>query len=563
MAQVAKQTGLATQLSLVIGVRWLIFRNGLRSRSEKAHLAGTVLLGFFIGVITLGAAVLICIGAFAITESGNWLALSLMFWGIFSLWQVAPVLAAEMNPGFDGRNLLRFPLRFSAFFLMGAAYGVADPFALAGILWHLAIALGVTIARPELAGWAALAITISVIMNVLFNRLVFAWLERFLAKRRVKEIVTVLFVMLAVSMQFSGILLQRRGQAMKNALKNSSGVWSVLPPALPGVVIEDASKDDLSGALRTAGLLSAYALVFGALYAIRVRAQYTGEDLGESAAPVREKTASKRAPVAAPAIAAPAIQQEGHRSQIVSAQVAGIFVKELRYFYRNTMLMMNIFMPLVFIAFLSLTPGVPRRQGGPPFFARFGNDFAYPVAVVYIVLLMMNFCPNNLAYEGRGIERLFLAPIKFRDVMLGKNLFHGGLLALEALMALVLVSVLGHPPRPVILLATWAALLFAGLIHLGVGNWLSLQFPRRFEFGVRRQRPSGLTMLISFGLFFAEVGSVAAAAALCIWLAGLWLLPVVYLVMSAIGFVIYRLILEGTTRQAIAQQDTLLEQLSR
>jgi ABC-2 type transport system permease protein len=398
---------------------------------------------------------------------------------------------------------------------------------------------------------------------VLFNRLVFAWLERFLAKRRVKEIVTLLFVMLAVSMQFSGILLQRRGQAMKNALKNSSGVWSVLPPALPGVVIEDASKDDLSGALRTAGLLSAYALVFGALYAIRVRAQYTGEDLGESAAPVREKTASKRAPVAAPAIAAPAIQQEGHRSQIVSAQVAGIFVKELRYFYRNTMLMMNIFMPLVFIAFLSLTPGVPRRQGGPPIFARFGNDFAYPVAVVYIVLLMMNFCPNNLAYEGRGIERLFLAPIKFRDVMLGKNLFHGGLLALEALMALVLVSVLGHPPRPVILLATWAALLFAGLTHRGVGNWLSLQFPRRFEFGVRRQRPSGLTMLISFGLFFAEVGSVAAAAALCIWLAGLWLLPVVYLVMSAIAFVIYRLILEGTTRQAVAQQDTLLEQLSR
>jgi hypothetical protein len=147
--------------------------------------------------------------------------------------------------------------------------------------------------------------------------------------------------------------------------------------------------------------------------------------------------------------------------------------------------------------------------------------------------------------------------------MLGKNLFHGGLLALEALMALVLVSVLGHPPRPAILLATWAALLFAGLIHLGVGNWLSLQFPRRFEFGVRRQRPSGLTMLISFGLFFAEVGSVAAAAALCIWLAGLWLLPLVYLAMSAIAFVIYRLILEGTTRQAVAQQDTLLEQLSR
>jgi hypothetical protein len=114
-----------------------------------------------------------------------------------------------------------------------------------------------------------------------------------------------------------------------------------------------------------------------------------------------------------------------------------------------------------------------------------------------------------------------------------------------------------------ILLATWTGLLFAALIHLGAGNWLSLQFPRKFEFGVKRQRPSGLTMIISFGLFFMEMGLISAAAFLCNWLAGLWLLPLVYLALSAAALVVYRLILKGTTRQAIMQRDALLEALSR
>jgi hypothetical protein len=126
-----------------------------------------------------------------------------------------------------------------------------------------------------------------------------------------------------------------------------------------------------------------------------------------------------------------------------------------------------------------------------------------------------------------------------------------------------MVTATGHPPSVLLLLATWAALLFAALIHLGVGNWLSLQFPRKFEFGVRRQRPSGLTMFISFGLFFLEMVVISGTAFLCNGLAGLWLLPLVYIALSAVALALYRLILEGTTRQAIGQRDVLLEALSR
>jgi hypothetical protein len=59
------------------------------------------------------------------------------------------------------------------------------------------------------------------------------------------------------------------------------------------------------------------------------------------------------------------------------------------------------------------------------------------------------------------------------------------------------------------------------------------------------------------------MGVISGAALLCNWLARLWLLPLVYLALSAAALVVYRLILKGTTRQAILQRDALLEALSR
>jgi ABC-2 type transport system permease protein len=567
MAEVANPPGLSRQLSLVMLVRWQTFRNRLRGESEEMHMVGTVALGLFFAALTLGASAGICFAAFAAARTRTWFFVSLILWGIFLFWQLVPVLASEMNPGFDGRNLLRFPLRFSAFFLMSAAYGLADPFALAGILWHLAIGVGVSMARPDLVWWAALALALSVIVNLLFNRAVFAWLERVLAKRRARELVTAIFILLIVCVQFSGLILQRWGPALRRAPEGSASVLRALPPALAATVIEHAANGDSAVALRTAGLLGIYALVFGGLFESRLHAQFTGEDLGESAAPVRRIPRLQRVPVSVPpatgAVAGQASSVARSLSRIVSAPVAAMFVKEIRYFYRNSMLMMNVFMPLILIVFLSVTSSMPRRQGGPSLFGRFGGNIAYPVAVAYIVMLMMNFYPNNLAYEGRGVERLFLAPVQFRDVMLAKNLFHGALLVLEALIALALVTATGHRPGALIILTTWTALPFAALILLGVGNWLSLVFPRRFEFGVRRQRPSGMTMIISFALFFAMMGILSAAAWLCIWRVGLWLLPLVYITFSAGALLVYRLILEGTSRLAITRRDSVLEELSR
>jgi ABC-2 type transport system permease protein len=566
MAEVTNSNSMGRQISLVILLRWQVFRNGLRNQAEKMHIIGTIALGLVFTVLTIGGSIGIGVVAYEIVATQKWIYLSVVLWGIFMFWQFLPVLASQTNPGFDGRNLLRFPIKFSAFFLMSAAYGLADPFALAGILWHAAMAIGISIARPDLKWWAVLALSVSALMNLLFNRMLYAWLERLLAKRRTREVLTALFILIIVCFQFFGVILQRWGPALKSAFESSSGVLRSLPPALAGTAIEHAANGDSTAALMTTGLLALYALAFGGLFAFRAHAQFTGEDLGESAAPVRKKAVVPRAQVSVPiSTAASTLESSAARrvSGLISAPVAAIFNKELKYLYRNSMLLMNIFMPLILIVFFGMTASMPSRHGGASPFAKFNGSFAYPGAVAYLFLLIMNFCPNNLAYEGRGIERYFLAPIKFRDVMLAKNLFHGTLVGLEALLVLGVLTAMGDPPGLLIILATWAALPFAALMHFGVGNWLSLQYPRKFEFGMRRQRPSGMTMVFSFGLLAAVMGTIVGVGAICMWLVGLWFLPIVYLALSGAAMVVYRLMLDSTSQQAITQRDALLDQLAR
>ena len=219
----------------MILLRWQTFRNGMRSQSEKMHVLGTVALGLFFHDAHArriqSASVSV---TFEIAGMQKWIYLSMILWGIFMFWQFVPVLASQTNPGFDGRNLLRFPIKFSAFFLMSAAYGLADPFALAGILWHIAMGIGISIARPDLKWWAALALACSALMNLLFNRMLYAWLERLLAKRRTREIVTALFILFFVCIQFSGLILQKWGPALKSALESSAGVWRASASCISG-----------------------------------------------------------------------------------------------------------------------------------------------------------------------------------------------------------------------------------------------------------------------------------------------------------------------------------------
>src|SRR5690349_24561879 len=83
------------------------------------------------------------------------------------------------------------------------------------------------------------------------------------------------------------------------------------------------------------------------------------------------------------------------------------------------------------------------------------------------------------AFEGRGIQAYFMAPLRFREVFLGKNLLLVSVLTVEMGLSLAMLSWrLGLPSAPV-LLATLTAILFAVVGQLSLANWSSLNFPRK------------------------------------------------------------------------------------
>jgi ABC-2 type transport system permease protein len=240
--------------------------------------------------------------------------------------------------------------------------------------------------------------------------------------------------------------------------------------------------------------------------------------------------------------------------------VAAVFEKECRYLLRNSVLLLNSFLPVLLVAFFAAAWRGPRNPTG--FFSH-SPGLAFPAAIAYMFLIVGQFALNIFAYEGRGIQVFFVAPVRFRDVLLGKNLMFSVLLAVETMLVWMVVSLLFPAPGALIVLATLFGLLFAALVHFVVGNWVSLKFPRRFEFGQYRRRPSGITMLVAFGLQIFVIGLVVAVVLLARWWGRIWLVPVVFFTLAVIMLLVYRASLNLFTRLADRQREDLTGQLCR
>src|SRR6202034_3778534 len=73
-----------------------------------------------------------------------------------------------------------------------------------GSLWSFGVLVGVGFAKPAVLPWTLLVLLVFVVFNLLFMQMVFSWVERWLAQRRTREIMGVLFVLVMLSFQLIG-----------------------------------------------------------------------------------------------------------------------------------------------------------------------------------------------------------------------------------------------------------------------------------------------------------------------------------------------------------------------
>lgn len=188
----------------------------------------------------------------------------------------------------------------------------------------------------------------------------------------------------------------------------------------------------------------------------------------------------------------------------------------------------------------------------------------FPGMLAYLILILMAPAYNSFAYEGRGIQTYFTAPLRFRSVFIGKNLMLVSVLALEiALSMAMLVWRLGLPSPPR-LVATFAAILFTIVGQLTIANWSSLSFPRKLEFGqIRGQRQSGMAAIVAFGSQILT-GSISAVILLTgSWTGNLWLPAEAFAVLAAAAVGGYFASLDALTKLAEKKKEVLIEALCR
>jgi len=543
--------GLFEQIRLVAGLRWRILRNNLKNKQRVLDLIGVVISSIMGIFLVVGIAIGVFAGTVSFLQNHHEARMALFFWGIFLWWQVMPIFVAGFSPSFSFRSLLRFPMSFSVFYLLGIAYGLADSAALSSLIWLFTMALATAIVNFALLPAMLLACALFLIVNVTLERLVGSWVEKILSKRRSREVFLALFVMLMVSLQFLNPVLQKYGNSAKPEAERIVRYVAPFPGSLAGRILTASAVNDFFSLLVGAAGLAGYALLFGGLFFIRYRAQYRGEELSETMAPAR----------AAARTAVMADEVSGAEITVLPATVATVVGKEFRYLFRNgfmaTALLFPPMLALLFsIQFGGVHPTALRRGVSP--------DLFFPGMMAYLVLMLMAPAYNNFAYEGRGMQTYFMLPVKFRDILMGKNLVTISVLAAEIAVCVALLWWrVGLPPLP-IFLATMGALVFAVAGQLTIANWSSLTFPKKMEFGkMQGNRQSGMAVLVAFGaqiVFGVTCGLVlfAGRAAGNPWLS---LEIFIFLAAAAVGG--YIASLDPLTRFAEQKKESVLEILMK
>jgi ABC-2 type transport system permease protein len=562
----------STQLLAVAWLRWRIFVNGMfRKRPRgKGQVVGLV-FGILLRLIVWPMLALVVIGPVAISGFFAWMAISQghpqrlasLLLGIALLWQFVSInglsIAATI-PNFDPASLVRFPLRFGRYFVLRSLLGLMTPSTIVGCLVVLAAAVGIGVANTSLALPALVVLAVYALMNIYLTRMIGAWMERWLANRRFREIFSMLMALFAVSIQF--LNLQRapmrapgtRSSWLLAVLHSSGSYLYWLPSGFAAQAIL-LVKHPLAALAQFAGLLASTVL-FTAVFAVRLHKQFLGEHLSEGVSRRVKVKSAPRAKAPASQSAVPSVPATS--GAIFSPIVAACLRKEWFILRGNGMQLMGLLTPLIFVVIFSMNRA----------FSAFSTKYFLPSAIAYVLIAALSSLYNVFGADGRGMQMYLLAPVRMLDVVLAKNLLSLTLIAVQVTLVWTIVCVLARTPIPVstqVSTALWTVFVVA--MNLAIGTLRSIQAPRHFVPGQGRQlrttptnRTSALLVLaVLFGSMMLQIPVAIASG----YFRLPWLAAWVFGPFAVAAVFAYTLTLRNAERLILANRDVFAEELCK
>jgi ABC-2 type transport system permease protein len=550
VAHLERGPGPAEQIRNVGWLRWRILRNSIRNKNRRLDLIGLIFSGLFSLIFVIGMTFAFFFVTRYLFERHLESLFGLVFLALLLWWQLFPILLAGFAPQFPFRSLLRFPMSLSAFYFIGMAYGLADSAALAALMWMLAMLAATLLAQPAAAPALILVCLLFTALNITIERLIGAWVEKLLAKRKTREVFFTLFVLAMVSLQFLNPVMQKYGRALLPVVRSWVPYLWLLPSSFAGDTIAQVGAHHWAHALLKFGGLAVYTGIFTVLLRMRYSQLFSGEELSEGVAPARKEN---RAPLT------PQDAREG--VTFIPPPVRAVFRKELLYLKRNTFLFFGLIFPPMLLLFFSVQFAgmhpTALKKGVPP-------DLFFPGMMAYLVLILIAPSYNSFAYEGRGIQTYFLAPTRFREILIAKNVMTVFIILSETILCVALVGWrVGLPTTPV-LIATLAAIVFSIVGQLTIANWASICYPRKIEFGkMQGQRNSGMSVLILLGMQILFSGVGAAVLFSGRWTGNPWLPAEIFAVLAAAALGGYLSSLDLFTQLAEEKKEILIDALCR
>lgn len=507
------------QLTTLIWLKWLLFKNSLRSSKAVVNRIATVLAM----LAALALAVLIALGlgvaAYALTspeiaeslqsdgtQRGAGIpSAEFIFFSIFALcyllWSTLP-LSIGSTRQFDPGHLLLYPISLRKLFAVDFVSEVASLQSVFAIPSMIAIGVGAGLARGNLAGGVLIAL-VAVLFGIALSKWISMSLGSLLRRKRARG--ETLFALIGVVVGLGGALF---GQIAPVLFRHAESITALrwTPPGAIAYALTHGLNDGHMAeyALALIGVSAYTVVLIGITYWLARRAVLGGGGRR------RRRNVSLVTPLTE--------TYTGWEIAVLSPALSAVVEKELRYVMRNAQVRMMTLMPLILIAVRIMNRGSfdGTDSAGSSFaadFLKYGEGLMATAGMLYVFLILAGLFCNQFAFEQGGMRALILSPVDRRIILVGKNIaistlalmFSAGLLAVNEL-------VFRDVTLNALVFVVLTFFIFTPLMS-AMGNWLSIRFPKRMKFG-KRLNVSGVGGLLLIPMILvlalAPLGATAA-----------------------------------------------------
>ena len=366
----------------------------------------------------------------------------------FLYWQLIPVLMASMGSSLDTKKLLVYPIPIGQLFTLEVLLRISTGVEMLLLLTGAGIGL---LLNPRIPFWGPSALLIFVIFNLFCSAGVRDLLVRLLARKRIREIVALLLVLLAALPQllvFAGF--QNRIRRLFASQPSPFWPWTATARLAQG----DASFENIGVLL----IWTAAAYLFG---------RWQFERSLAVDAPERAASAGRKASRIEWIYRLP--------SALLPDPLAALIEKELRFLSRaprfRLVFLMGFSFGLLIWAPIAFGQASSRHS-------LVAENYLTFVSVYALLLLTDALFWNCFGFDRSAAQIYFLVPLKMSTVLMGKNLAAAFIVFLEIASITIVCTLLRMSVTPIQVLEALAVTGVVTIFLLAIGNLSSVYNPR-------------------------------------------------------------------------------------